>query len=92
MVPDDDVVIAWIVGTKLGMVGHFLSLMEPAIDAAIGAVEMRAEEEPDNQMIPITIRLFMAAKELIAAHRVIDRVAGMMQSGSLAVDTTETIQ
>lgn len=80
------------VTTLLGRTAASLALMEPMIDKAIKTVSERREEDPENISVPIMMNLLVAAKDMIAAHRVIERVSEILTSGTMQHEGSECLQ
>jgi len=92
MSTEQDMFFATVITSILGKHGAQIAAIEPQIDQCIKLIQARREEDPDNIAIPIMMNLLVAAKELIAAHRVIERVSEMMTSGTMQHEGTERLQ
>lgn len=92
MVTEQEIRMAMVVSTHLGIHGACLADMEPAIDDTIKIISSQRDEDPENAMIPIMMNLLVAAKDLINAHRTIERVAELTMSGGMHQKGPESVQ
>jgi hypothetical protein len=66
--------------------------MEPAIDETIRIVRNQEFDQPTNQSVPIMMKLLVAAKEYIAAHKTIEAVADLLTGGGMIHEGPEQVQ
>jgi hypothetical protein len=92
MATDQEGIITLIVSTRLGAYATALASMEPAIDVVLKIVKRQEEENPENPSIPIMMNLLVAAKDLIEAHKIIERVAEVMMRGGMQHEGPERPQ
>jgi hypothetical protein len=80
------------VSCYLGMVAKTMVQNEAVIDSAIQAMAERQEEDPENMIVPMMLRLLHASKEMISAHKSMMKCGEMMALGSYIADPPDTIQ
>jgi lipopolysaccharide biosynthesis regulator YciM len=80
------------VSQYLGMVAETMLQNEESIDTAIGIVEERLQEDPENVAAPMMLRLLRASKEMIEAHKLIDKYGNMIMSGCYVSDPSDSVQ
>jgi hypothetical protein len=89
---DQEISLTLLVSNCLGAYGARLATMEPAIDETIRVVSRQKEDQPENPSIPIMMNLLVAAKDLIQAHKVIERVADLMMTGGMQQEGPASVQ
>lgn len=92
MADERDVALTFVVSLYLGMYGKALSGMESQIDRSIAIVADRSIDDPENSAIPLMMGLLVAAKDLIKAHKAIERSAEMAMSGTMMHEGTQRLQ
>ena len=81
-----------LVSVNLGAIAETIQLMESAIDESIRIVVALREDDPENASVPAMLDLFVSAKDLIRAHKMIKHMADLMQTGGMQQDGPPSVQ
>lgn len=91
MATDNEAVMVGAISQVIGRFAASLSGLEEQILQSISIVSGQREEDPDNTAIPIMMKLLVSAKDMIDAHKTIERVADLMMSGNMMHEEPDTI-